>query len=50
MLDKETVILELVKSLNAGNTGYSQDRVKTAIQQYNQLVEYEIMKGPKVRV
>lgn len=50
MQDKQTIIIELVKSLNAGNTSYSQDRVKIAIQQYNQLVDYEIVKGPKVKV
>lgn len=46
MQDKQTIIIELVKSLNAGNTSYSQDRVK--IQQYNQMVDAGIIQGGKI--
>jgi hypothetical protein len=43
-MDKATVILELLKSLNAGSSGYVQDRVNYAIMQYNELVEKGIIK------
>ena len=41
---KAEIILELVKSLNAGNTSYSGDRVALAIQQYKQLLQAGIIK------
>jgi len=50
MSETTKIILEILYSLNQGNTGYSQDRVNVAIQQYNQLVEHEIIGGPKIRL
>ena len=50
MSETTKIILELLCSLNQGNTGYSQDRVNLAIQQYNQLVEHEIVGGAKIRL
>lgn len=48
-LDKtrEQLIFELVLSLNNGNTGYTNDRVKTAICQFEQLVGEGIIKPQK---
>ena len=50
MNDRSQIILQILCSLNQGNTGYAQDRVNLAIQQYNQLVEHEIIGGPKIRL
>jgi hypothetical protein len=44
MKTKADVILELLTSLNAGNSGYVQERVRYAIAQYNELVEKGIIK------
>lgn len=38
-MSKAEIILELVKSLNMGNTGYADKRVATAEEQYRQLEE-----------
>jgi len=43
-MQKEEVIIELLKSLNMGNSGYAVDRVNQAITQYYQLVERGIIK------
>lgn len=43
-MDKATIILEILKSLNNGKCGYNEDRVEIAIMQYNQLVENNIIK------
>lgn len=42
---REEIIYELVLSLNNGNVCYVNDRVKLAIDQYNQLVENKIVKN-----
>lgn len=42
-MNKENLIIELLVSLNQGNSGYINDRVKYAIEQYNQLVENNII-------
>lgn len=42
-MKKEEVILELLKSLNMGNSGCPENRVNIAISQYNKLVK-EIIK------
>lgn len=47
--DKVQIVLELVKSLNQGNTGYSNDRVDMAIKQYNQLVDAGLIQGGKIK-
>jgi hypothetical protein len=44
MNNKEDIILTLLTSLNAGNSGYVQERVHYAIAQYNELVEKGIIK------
>lgn len=44
MNNKEEIILKLLASLNAGNSGYVQERVRYAIAQYNELVEKGIIK------
>ena len=43
-MNKAEIILELVKSLNMGNTCYYSDRVAMAIQQYDELVKRGIIK------
>ena len=43
-MKKEDIILTLLTSLNAGNSGYVQERVRYAIAQYNELVEKGIIK------
>jgi hypothetical protein len=42
-MKKEDIILTLLTSLNAGNSGYVQERVRYAIAQYNELVEKGII-------
>jgi hypothetical protein len=44
MTNKADIILTLLVSLNAGNSGYVQERVRYAIAQYNELVEKGIIK------
>lgn len=44
MNKKEDIILTILASLNAGNSGYVQERVRYAIAQYNELVEKGIIK------
>lgn len=44
-MKKEEIIIELVKSLNMGSSGYREDRVHNAIAQYNQLIDRGIIKG-----
>ena len=41
---KEEIIYEILLSLNNGNSGYIDERVKYAIKQYEQLVEQKIIK------
>ena len=43
-MTKEEIILQLVCSLNAGDSGYINDRVRYAIEQYQQMVERGIIK------
>lgn len=50
MNDRSQIILQLLCSLNQGNTGYSTDRVDVAIQQYNQLVDKDIIQGAKIKI
>ena len=50
MNDRIQIILQILCSLNQGNTGYSNDRVDVAIRQYNQLVDKEIIQGAKIKV
>lgn len=38
-MTKEEIILKLVCSLNTGSCGYVDDRVRWAIDQYNQMVK-----------
>lgn len=42
---KAKIILELVCSLNKGDCGYVDNRVKWAIDQYNQMVEAGVITG-----
>lgn len=42
---KRTVIMELLKSLNMGNTGQIEERVGMAIGQYQELVSRGILEG-----
>lgn len=42
--EREEIIYELLLSLNNGNACYVDDRVRIAIDQYNQLVENKIVK------
>lgn len=44
MNKKEDIVLTILASLNAGNSGYIQERVRYAIAQYNELVEKGIIK------
>lgn len=44
MKTKAEIILELVISLNKGNSGYINDRVAYAIDQYYQLVRHDVIK------
>lgn len=44
MFTKEELILELLLSLNKGNSGYITDRVSHVIFQYEKLVEAGIIK------
>lgn len=46
-MTKEEIILQLVLSLNHGNSCYIHDRVGYAIDQYEQLVERGIIKEDK---
>ena len=46
-LTKADIILELVMSLNRGDSGGVYDRVKFAIKQYEALVEHEIIEEEK---
>lgn len=43
-MTKAEIILQLVSSLNAGNSGYINERVDYAVHQYEQLVERGIIK------
>ena len=43
-MTKEEIILQLVLSLNRGNSGGAYDRVGFAVRQYEQLVERGIVK------
>lgn len=43
-MTKEEIILQLVLSLNRGNSGGAYDRVNIAINQYEKLVERDIIK------
>lgn len=43
-MTKEEIILQLVRSLNAGDSGYINDRARYAIEQYEQLVKKGIIK------
>lgn len=40
---KAKIIIDLVCSLNKGNSGYIDERVRYAIEQYNKLVEAGII-------
>jgi hypothetical protein len=42
-MTKEEIILKLLFSLNAGNSGYIDDRVVYAIEQYERLVKEGII-------
>lgn len=42
-MDKAKIVLKLLISLNQGNSGYIQNRVGYAIEQYNQLVTEKIL-------
>lgn len=45
-MTRSEIILELLKSLNIGNSSYNyEERVDLAIKQYNLLVEREIIYG-----
>ena len=46
-MTKEEIILQLVLSLNRGNSGGAYDRVSIAINQYDKLVAYGIIKEDK---
>lgn len=46
-MTKEEIILQLVLSLNRGDTGNAYDRVSYAIAQYERLVERGIIKEEK---
>lgn len=46
-MTKEEIILQLVCSLNAGDSGYINDRVSYAVRQYEQLVERGMFKEDK---
>ena len=46
-MTKEEIILQLVLSLNRGNSGGAYDGVSIAISQYNKLVAYGIIKEDK---
>ena len=50
MSEQAKIILELLYSLNKGNTGYAQDRVSMAVSQYNQLVLENIIEGKRVEI
>lgn len=41
---KAKIIIDLVCSLNQGNSGYIDERVRYAIEQYNKLVDAGIIK------
>ena len=42
-MNKEELIIQLLISLNQGNSGYINDRVDYAINQYKKLVEKKII-------
>lgn len=44
MYTKAEIVLELLKTLNQGQSGYIENRVEHAIKQYEQLVEAGIIK------
>ena len=46
-MTKEEIILQLVLSLNRGNSGGAYDRVGYAVAQYDRLVTYGIIKEEK---
>lgn len=46
-MTKEEIILQLVLSLNRGNSGGAYDRVGYAVAQYDRLVTYGIIKEGK---
>ena len=46
-MTKEEIILQLVLSLNRGDTGGAYDRVSYAVRQYEQMVERGIIKEEK---
>lgn len=46
-MTKEEIILQLVLSLNRGNSGGAYDRVSYAVAQYDRLVAYGIIKEDK---
>lgn len=43
-MTNEEVMLRLVCSLNASDSGYIQDRVKHAMMQYNELIQRGVIK------
>lgn len=46
-MTKEEIVLQLVCSLNTGDSGYISDRVRYAIEQYGQLVKKGVIKEDK---
>ena len=48
-MSKEELIIQLLISLNQGNSGYIQDRVRYAIEQYDELVREGIISKPLTR-
>lgn len=50
MEERSQIILQILCSLNQGDFGYSADRVDVAIQQYNQLVDKDIIQGAKIKI
>lgn len=48
-MNKDEFIIKAVLSLNNGDSGYYEERVKRAITQYNQLIEQGIEFEPKSR-
>ena len=42
-MNREEIIIQLLISLNQGNSGYIDERVKYAIEQYDKLVEEKIL-------
>lgn len=42
-MNREEIIIQLLISLNQGNCGYVEDRVRYAIEQYNILKKHKII-------